>query len=182
MPATPILDFPVKAGDLASCILAVLFLYPFWDLISVMFILPLSCKRPMTPPVPSLATHLCLSVQLVGVPQVSFHILKTNLNMIYYVSVDIGCKLHLLALLVICSLSCRDYLVDYVAGRYAEPYQSAYRTDQVLQQPLKVAQGQGEWDTTGLPQALREYPPTVTAAGWMAQVAPLSVFLPPLIL
>ena len=65
---------------------------------------------------------------------------------------------------------CRDYLVDYVGGRYGEPYQSAYRTDQVLQLPLKVAQGQGEWDTTGLPQALREFPPTVTAAGWLAQV------------
>ncbi len=72
---------------------------------------------------------------------------------------------------------CRDYLVDYVAGRYAEPYQSAYRSDQVLQLPLKVAQGEGEWDTMGLPQALREYPPTVTAAGWMAQVT-LSCFLP----
>ena len=57
-----------------------------------------------------------------------------------------------------------------MAGRYAEPYQSAYRSDQVLQLPLKVAQGEGEWDTMGLPQALREYPPTVTAAGWMAQV------------
>ncbi|KAL0034434.1 hypothetical protein WJX79_002167 [Trebouxia sp. C0005] len=65
----------------------------------------------------------------------------------------------------------RDYLVDYVAGRYAEPYQSAYRSDKVLQLPLKVAQGEGEWDTMGLPQALREYPPTVTAAGWMAQEA-----------
>ncbi|KAL0024726.1 hypothetical protein WJX77_011758 [Trebouxia sp. C0004] len=65
----------------------------------------------------------------------------------------------------------RDYLVDYVAGRYAEPYQSAYRSDQVLQLPLKLAQGEGEWDTLGLPQALREYPPTVTAAGWMAQEA-----------
>ena len=72
-----------------------------------------------------------------------------------------------------CSGCCRDYLVDYVAGRYAEPYQSAYRSDQVLQLPLKVAQGEGEWDTTGLPQALREYPPTVTAAGWMAQVRAL---------
>lgn len=60
-----------------------------------------------------------------------------------------------------------------MAGRYAEPYQSAYRSDQVLQLPLKVAQGEGEWDTTGLPQALREYPPTVTAAGWMAQVSAL---------
>ena len=67
--------------------------------------------------------------------------------------------------------TCRDYLVDIVAGRYAEPYQTAYRTDSVLQLPLKVAQGQGEWDTLGLPQALREYPPTVTAAGWVAQVS-----------
>ena len=60
-----------------------------------------------------------------------------------------------------------------MAGRYAEPYQTAYRTDSVLQLPLKVAQGQGEWDTLGLPQALREYPPTVTAAGWVAQVSTL---------
>ena len=59
--------------------------------------------------------------------------------------------------------------MDYVAGRYGEPYQSAYRSDQVLQLPLKVAQGEGEWDTLGLPQALREFPPTVTAAGWVAQ-------------
>ena len=74
--------------------------------------------------------------------------------------------------------ACRDYLVDYVAGRYGEPYQSAYRSDQVLQLPLKVAQGEGEWDTLGLPQALREFPPTVTAAGWVAQVCLLPCLLP----
>ena len=68
--------------------------------------------------------------------------------------------------------------MDYVAGRYGEPYQSAYRSDQVLQLPLKVAQGEGEWDTLGLPQALREYPPTVTAAGWMAQVSTLGLPTP----
>ncbi|KAL3137809.1 hypothetical protein ABBQ38_005065 [Trebouxia sp. C0009 RCD-2024] len=65
----------------------------------------------------------------------------------------------------------RDYLVDYVAGRYGEPYQSAYRSDQVMQLPLRAAQGEGEWDTLSLPQALREFPPTVTAAGWVAQEA-----------
>ena len=57
-----------------------------------------------------------------------------------------------------------------MAGRYGEPYQSAYRSDEVLHLPLKLAQGQDEWDITGLPQALRELPPTITAAGWMAQV------------
>lgn len=74
--------------------------------------------------------------------------------------------------------------MDYVAGRYGEPYQSAYRCNQVLQLPLRVAQGEGEWDTLGLPQALREYPPTVTAAGWMAQVwlAAISLDQPPLLL
>ena len=67
--------------------------------------------------------------------------------------------------------------MDYLAGRYGEPYQSAYRSDQVLQLPLKVAQGEGEWDTLGLPQALRELPPTVTAAGWVAQVCLLPCLL-----
>ena len=70
--------------------------------------------------------------------------------------------------------ACRDYLVDYMQVRYVEPYQTAYRSDQVFSLPLGVAQGQGEWDTTGLPQALREYPPTITAAGWVAQVLLLS--------
>ena len=70
---------------------------------------------------------------------------------------------------------CRDYLVDYMQVRYAEPYQSAYRSDHVFDLPLAVAQGQGEWDTTGLPQALREYPPTITSAGWMAQVSYLVI-------
>lgn len=64
-----------------------------------------------------------------------------------------------------------------MAGRYGEPYQSAYRSDQVLLLPLKVAQGEGEWDTLGLPQALREFPPTVTAAGWVAQVCLLPCLL-----
>ena len=64
----------------------------------------------------------------------------------------------------------RDYLVDYMQVRYAEPYQAAYRSDAVFQLPLQIAQGQGEWDINGLPQALREYPPTVTAAAWVAQV------------
>lgn len=68
--------------------------------------------------------------------------------------------------------------MDYVAGRYGEPYQSAYRSDQVLQLPLKAAQGEGEWDTLSLPQALREFPPTVTAAGWVAQVALPAINLP----
>ena len=66
--------------------------------------------------------------------------------------------------------------MDYVAGRYGEPYQSAYCSDQVLQLPLKVAQGEGEWDTLGLPQALREFPPIVTAAGWVAQACVFTLF------
>lgn len=67
-----------------------------------------------------------------------------------------------------------------MAVRYGEPYQSAYRSNQVLQLPLKEAQGEGEWATQGLPQALSEFPPTVTAAGWVAQVGLL--FIHPMLL
>lgn len=80
-------------------------------------------------------------------------------------------------------MMCRDHLVDYMQVRYGEPYQAAYLSDSVCQLPLAVAQGLGEWDISGLPQALREYPPTVTAAAWLAQACcldpvPAFVFVP----